>query len=88
MALLFAQKLNYEIQFNQELLAMGLGNLLGSMFSCLPFAASMSRSTIQQNVGGRTQLASIVSCGILAIILLWVGPFFEMLPRVSVVQFY
>lgn len=83
MALIFAQKLNYEIDFNQELLAMGGGNVVGSFFSCIPFAASLSRSSIQQSVGGRTQLASLISCGILAVVLLWIGPFFEPLPRVN-----
>lgn len=83
MALIFAQKLNYEVNFNQELLAMGGGNLLGSFFSCFPYSASLSRSTIQQTVGGRTQLASLISCGLLVIVLLWIAPFFELLPRVS-----
>ncbi|GAB1860445.1 Prestin [Camponotus japonicus] len=81
MALIFAQKLNYEIDSNQELLAMGFSNVMGSFFSCMPIAASLSRSLIQQTVGGRTQIASIVSCLLLLIILLWVGPFFELLPR-------
>lgn len=83
MALIFAQKSNYEVDFNQELLAMGSGNTIGSFFGCLPIAASLSRSHIQHSVGGRTQVASLVSCGILAVVLLWVGPFFEPLPRVS-----
>ncbi|XP_076650373.1 prestin isoform X1 [Halictus rubicundus] len=81
MALIFAQKLNYKINSNQELLAMGLSNIFGSFFSCMPVSASLSRSLIQQTVGGRTQIASIVSCLILLIILLWIGPFFEPLPR-------
>lgn len=84
MALIFAQKLNYEIDFNQELLAMGSGNIVGSFFSCMPFAASLSRSAIQQSTGGKTQIASLISCGILTFILLWIGPFFEELPRVRI----
>lgn len=83
MALIFAQKFKYEIDFNQELLAMGGGNVVGSFFSCIPMAASLSRSNIQMSVGGRTQIASVISCSILAIVLLWIGPFFELLPRVS-----
>ncbi|XP_024869942.1 solute carrier family 26 member 10 [Temnothorax curvispinosus] len=81
MALIFAQKLNYEIDSNQELFAMGFSNIMGSFFSCMPISASLSRSLIQQTVGGRTQIASIVSCLLLLIILLWIGPFFELLPR-------
>lgn len=81
MALIFAKKENYKIDFNQELLAMGAGNILGSGFRCIPFAASLSRSVIQHAVGGRTQIASLVSCGILVFILLWIGPFFEALPK-------
>ncbi|XP_012341891.1 solute carrier family 26 member 6 isoform X1 [Apis florea] len=81
MALIFAQKLSYEVDSNQELMAQGIGNLVGSFFSCMPFTASLSRSLIQQTVGGRTQLASLISCGILVSVLLWIGPFFEPLPR-------
>nr|XP_033328412.1 solute carrier family 26 member 10-like isoform X1 [Megalopta genalis] len=81
MALIFAQKCGYEVDSNQELAAQGIGNLVGSFFSCMPFTASLSRSLIQQTVGGRTQLASLISCCILVSVLLWIGPFFEPLPR-------
>lgn len=47
----------------------------------MPVSASLSRSLIQQTVGGRTQIASVISCTVLLIILLWIGPFFEPLPR-------
>lgn len=59
--------------------------MVGSFFSCMPFSASLSRSSIQQSVGGRTQIASIVSCAILIIVLNWIGPFFEPLPKVWIV---
>lgn len=62
----------------------GFGNIFGSFFSCLPFTASLSRSLIQHAVGGKTQLASVVSCSILVLILLYIGPFFEPLPHVSI----
>ncbi|KAK2582033.1 hypothetical protein KPH14_002739 [Odynerus spinipes] len=81
MALIFAQKAGYKVDANQELIAQGLGNLAGSFFSCMPFTASLSRSLIQQTAGGHTQLASLISCGILVSVLLWIGPFFEPLPR-------
>jgi Sulfate permease family len=60
----------------------GCGNLFASFFSCVPFAASLSRSLIQQNVGGKTQIASVFSCTFILLILLAIGPFFEPLPNV------
>ncbi|XP_044260385.1 prestin-like isoform X2 [Tribolium madens] len=81
MALIFARKLFYEVDSNQELLALGLSNTMGSFFACMPVTASLSRSMIQEAVGGVTQIASIVSCSILLVILLWIGPLFETLPR-------
>ncbi|XP_018576985.1 solute carrier family 26 member 10 isoform X2 [Anoplophora glabripennis] len=81
MALIFARKLMYEVDSNQELLALGVSNTVGSFFSCIPITASLSRSMIQQAVGGVTQIASVVSCCILLVILLWIGPVFETLPR-------
>ncbi|KAK0097436.1 hypothetical protein PV326_001843 [Microctonus aethiopoides] len=81
MALIFAQKLNYEVDSNQELMAQGLGNLVGSFFSCMPFTASLSRSLVQTSVGGKTQLASLISCFLLLFVLLWIGPFLEPLPK-------
>lgn len=81
LALLVSEKLKYPLDANQELLAQGLGNVIGSFFSCLPCGASPSRSASQQTVGGKTQMASIVSAAIIVVVLLWVGVVFEPLPR-------
>lgn len=82
MALIFAKKHAYEVRANQELLALGLANITGSFFSCLPIACSLSRSLIQEQTGGKTQLASVVSSAFILVLLLWVGKYFECLPRV------
>lgn len=81
MALIFAKKHGYEVRANQELLAMGLSNITGSLFSCIPISASLSRSLIQEQTGGQTQIASVVSASLILIVLLWIGPYFETLPR-------
>ncbi|XP_011498116.1 PREDICTED: solute carrier family 26 member 10-like [Ceratosolen solmsi marchali] len=81
MSLIFAKKLHYKVDSNQELFAMGSSNIFGAFFSCMPISASLSRSLIQQTVGGKSQLASVVSCLIILVILLWIGPFFEALPK-------
>ena len=72
MALIFATKDQYEVRPNQELLAMGFSNIFGSFFSCIPLSCSLSRSLIQHQAGGKTQLASVVSA-----VLILVGEFFS-----------
>lgn len=81
MALIFAKKHGYEVQANQELLAMGMCNITASLFSCIPIACSLSRSLIQEQTGGKTQVASVVSASLILVVLLVIGPFFETLPR-------
>lgn len=81
MGLVFAKKYSYDIRPNQELLAMGIGNLVGGCFSCFPMACSLSRSVVQEQSGGRTQLASFVSSTLLLATVLWIGPFFSTLPK-------
>lgn len=78
----FAKKHSYEVRPNQELFAMGIGNIVGGFFQCIPMAASLSRSLIQEQTGGATQLASLVSASLILMTLFWTGPFFAFLPRV------
>ncbi|KAJ8711244.1 hypothetical protein PYW07_008486 [Mythimna separata] len=81
MALIFASKDKYEIEANQELLAMGASNVFASFFGCAPFCASLSRSYIQYQAGAKTCITSVVSALLILCVLLWIGPFFEQLPR-------
>ena len=57
----FARKHDYVIRANQELLALGLTDMLCSIVSCYPASASPSRSSVQDATGGRTQLAAVFS---------------------------
>lgn len=61
MSLIFAKKDKYEVRANQELLAVGLANIFGSFFSCIPLSCALSRSIIQYQTGGKTQIASVVA---------------------------
>ncbi|ALC43484.1 Prestin [Drosophila busckii] len=81
MGLTFAKKHGYEVRANQELFAMGVGNIVGGCFSCLPMACSLSRSVIQEQTGGVSQIASLVSASLVVATLVWIGPFFNSLPR-------
>lgn len=57
---------------------------MGGVFACIPNATSLSRSLIQEQTGGKTQIASVISAFLIMCIILWIGPIFEVLPRVCV----
>ena len=77
---IFGAKHKYEIDPNQECLALGVCNIISSIFYCLPCAASLPRSAVQEGAGGRTQLVSIVNCLALLFVIYFVGSYLEQLP--------
>ncbi|XP_023932100.1 sulfate transporter-like isoform X2 [Lingula anatina] len=81
MGKLLARKHDYEVTPNQELVAYGLMNIFSSFFNCFAACASLSRSLVQDNVGGRTQLAAVFSSVLILIVLLVLGPLFQTLPN-------
>ncbi|KAG8199512.1 hypothetical protein JTE90_009359 [Oedothorax gibbosus] len=81
MAKILSKKHKYSIRPNQELLALGCANVFASFFACYPCSASLSRSVVQERSGGKTQVASIVSCCLLLIVLLALAPLFYSLPK-------
>nr|AKN21607.1 slc26a-3 [Schmidtea mediterranea] len=78
---IFSKKHCYSISSNQEFLAYGMMNVFASFFSCFPSAASLSRSAVQESVGGKSQLSSLISSILLVFVLLFIGQFFENLPN-------
>ncbi|BGP30935.1 Sulfate permease 2 [Rhodotorula toruloides] len=53
----FGRVNNYKIDPNQELIAIGVSNLVGTVFSAYPATGSFSRSAIKAKAGVRTPLA-------------------------------
>ncbi|KAM6946496.1 solute carrier family 26 member 6, like 1 [Lycodopsis pacificus] len=76
----FALKHGYNVDSNQELVALGLSNAVGGFFQCFSVCASMSRSLIQETTGGKTQMAAVASALILLVTILKLGPLFQELP--------
>lgn len=81
LAKIFAKKYSYEINANQEFIAIGAGNLFSSFFSCFPMSVALSRSMVHDSVGGKTQLAGLISCGVVLVVLLAIAPLFQTLPN-------
>ena len=56
LAELFAKKHRYKINTTQEMLAYGVTNLFTGFFPCFVSGASLARSCVQDNAGGKTQV--------------------------------
>lgn len=78
-----ATKEKYKIDSNQELRALGLANLSAAFFSGFPVAGSFSRTAVQYQSGGRTQMASILTALMVVATLLFLTPLFYYLPNAA-----
>ncbi|MCU0443415.1 MAG: solute carrier family 26 protein [Microscillaceae bacterium] len=72
---------DYEINANQELIALGSANILSSFFQCYPTTGGFSRTAVNQQAGAKTNLAAIISASIVALTLLFLTPWFYYLPH-------
>lgn len=69
-----------KLDANQELLAIGMSNIVGSMFSSYTTSASFSRSAINKEAGAQTAMSSIFSALFIMLALLFLTPVFYNLP--------
>ncbi len=76
-----AKQDEYKIKPNQELIALGLSNMIGSWFKAYPSTSSFSRSAINQESGATTGMASLVSVVMVLLTLLFLTPLFYHLPK-------
>ncbi|EEC20002.1 sulfate/bicarbonate/oxalate exchanger SAT-1, putative, partial [Ixodes scapularis] len=77
---IFGQKHGYQVDANQEFLALGASHVFSSFFSCFPIAASVPRSAVQEGAGGKTQIVSVVNIIIIIFMVLFLGHYLEELP--------
>ena len=70
----------YEVNPNQELIAIGSGNIIGSFAQSYPTTASFSRSAVQDQAGAQSAIASLFSVSLILLTLLFLTPLFYYLP--------
>ncbi|XP_063307330.1 anion exchange transporter isoform X2 [Pelobates fuscus] len=75
-----AKKFNYRIDENQELLAHGLSNVIPSFLFCIPNAAAPARTFLLYNNGAKTQVACLISCLLVLLVIYAIAPFLYWLP--------
>ncbi|XP_077848857.1 solute carrier family 26 member 6 isoform X24 [Macaca mulatta] len=78
---IFALRHGYRVDSNQELVALGLSNLIGGIFQCFPVSCSMSRSLVQESTGGNSQVAGAISSLFILLIIVKLGELFRDLPK-------
>lgn len=76
-----AAKHEYEVEAGQELLALGMSNLIGSMFSSYPVTGSFSRSAVNNATGARSQLSGFITGSVMLLTLMFLTPLFYYLPK-------
>lgn len=77
----FARKNRYDINPNQELIALGAANIAGSFFKAYPVTGGFSRTAVNGQAGAKTPLASIITAAVVAVVLLFLTPLFYYLPK-------
>ncbi len=80
-AKVYARKNRYEIDPNQELVALGAANIAAAVFSGQPVTGGFSRTAVNADAGARTMLASIVTAGFIGLVLLFFTSWFRELPQ-------
>ncbi|NXK86089.1 S26A6 protein, partial [Formicarius rufipectus] len=78
---IFALKHGYQVDSNQELIALGLSNFLGGFFQCFAISCSMSRSLVQESTGGNSQVAGVIASLVILVTILKIGELFYDLPK-------
>uniref|UniRef100_A0A8C6ZZY1 Solute carrier family 26 member 3 n=1 Tax=Nothoprocta perdicaria TaxID=30464 RepID=A0A8C6ZZY1_NOTPE len=80
-AKVYSIKHDYPLDGNQELIAFGLGNIVGGSFKGFASSTALSRSGVQESTGGKTQIAGIISAIIVLIVILAIGFLLEPLQK-------
>ena len=77
----FAARHRYEVDANQELIGLGLANLVGAFFRAYPVTGGFSRTAVNAQAGARSTVASLFSAGVIALTLLFLTPLFFYMPQ-------
>ncbi|KAF9577731.1 hypothetical protein BGW38_006870, partial [Lunasporangiospora selenospora] len=77
----FGREYEYEVDADQEMLALGVGSFVGSCFGAYVCTGNLTRSAILAQLGVKTLLASLVGALMVMMSLLWFTVLFERIPN-------
>jgi sulfate permease, SulP family len=79
----FANRNQYKIDANQELLALGMSNLGNGLMKGFPISSSGSRGVIGDSLGSKSQLFSLVAMVTVILVLLFLRPLLALFPKAA-----
>jgi len=74
-------KYDYEIDASQEMVAQGMANAASGIVGGFAVEGSLSKTTVADLAGQKTQLASLVCAGLILLTILFLAGFFTTLPQ-------
>jgi SulP family sulfate permease len=77
----FASKHQYRVDINQESLAQGVCNIGAGLVQGIPVSTSLSASSLNDDAGAKTQVASLTTGVVIVLTLLFLAPLFSDLPK-------
>lgn len=82
-ARVFAKKNHYSLDSSKELIAFGAANVCTGLFQAFPVGASQTKSAVNNDSGGKSQLSGIIAAGFVIIFLLFFTSILHNLPMVA-----
>ncbi|KAF8308567.1 putative sulfate permease 2 [Clavulina sp. PMI_390] len=79
----FGRVNNYTIRPSQELIAIGVTNLIGPFFGAYPATGSFSRTAIKSKAGVRTPLAGVITALVVLLAIYALPPLFFYIPNAA-----
>ena len=79
----FAERNNYEISANRELVAAGASNFVASLSQGFPISASFSRSAVHASSGSSSHYTLMVTAGWVGLTLMFLTDYFYSLPKAT-----
>ena len=79
----FALRGGYEVDQNQELIALGAANVAAGLFQGFSISSSSSRTPVAESAGAKTQLTGVVGAVCIALLLLFAPALLQNLPNAA-----
>ncbi|TDB62989.1 SulP family inorganic anion transporter [Photorhabdus khanii] len=79
----FANKNGYQIDADSELRALGIANIASALSQGFAVSAASSRTAVNDAIGGKTQLVSVIAAVVILLVLLFMTGFLAHIPLSS-----